>query len=219
MAIAMMAQCIEEIYNKDIGIMKLIKPLLAGLIAIVVVSGIAVSAHATQINGTIGFTSAAGSSGGSASVDGSGNVTIHFNNPLHVNFGTDDYSTTVGSAVNFASFTFDSGGNLLSPNVPEWTFTVGTTVYSFDLLSLSTASFHTGSPNALAVMGEGTAHITGFDDTFATFSLQGTGRGFTFTILQASNTAVPNVPDSGSAVALLGLGLVALEGLRRKLAA
>ncbi len=198
--------------------MKLIKPLLAGLAAIVVASGLAVSAHATQITGTIGFTSASGSTGGSVAAAGGGNFTINFNNPMQVNFGTDDYLGTVGSSVNFASFTFNgTTGALLAPNIPEWTFTIGATTYSFDLLSTSGA-FHSGTPNALALMGEGTAHITGFEDTFATFSLQGTGTGFTFTILQASNTAVPVVPDSGSAVALLGFGLIALEGLRRKLA-
>jgi hypothetical protein len=197
--------------------MKTSKILLAILAATVLGLG---AANATQINGTVGFTSAANTTGGSFVPDGSGGGTVNFNNPLHVNFGTDDYSTVpVGTAADFASITFDSAGHLVGGgNIPEWTFTVGSTVYSFDLLSLQSASFHSGNPNALALMGQGTAHITGFDDTFATFALQGTGKGFTFTILQASNTAVPNVPEGGSGLALLGLGLIAVEGLRRKLA-
>jgi hypothetical protein len=193
--------------------MKTSKILLA--IAAAMVLGLGV-AQATQINGTVGFTSAANTTGGFVTQSG-GNTTVNFNNPLHVDFGTDDYATVpVGTDVTFASITFDGSGHLTSTNVPEWTFTVGMTTYSFDLLSLSAASFHSGNPNALALVGEGTAHITGFADTFATFALQGTGKGFTFTILQASNTAVPT-PEGGSALALLGLGLVAVEGLRRKL--
>ena len=70
------------------------------------------------------------------------------------------------------------------------------------------ASFDPGSPNSLSLSGEGVVKITGFEDTFATFALQGTGEGFTFTILQASNTAVPNVPDNGSPVAFFGLALI-----------
>src|SRR6266404_218472 len=191
--------------------MKTSKILLAITAATVLGLG---AAQATQINGTVGFTSAANTTGGTFNPALGGGGTVNFNNPLHVDFGTDDYSTVpVGTDVNFASITFDGSGNLTSTNVPEWTFTVGGTTYSFDLLSLSSASFQVsspGHPSALALMGEGTAHITGFDDTFATFALQGTGKGFTFTILQASNTAVPT-PEGGSALALLGLGLVAVE--------
>jgi hypothetical protein len=198
--------------------MKTSKILLA-ILAATVLGGLG-AANATQINGTVGFTSAANTTGGTFVPDGSGGGTVIFNNPLHVNFGTDDYSTVpVGTAATFSNITFDSAGHLVGGgNIPEWTFTVGATAYSFDLLSLQSASFHSGNPNALALMGQGTAHITGFDDTFATFALQGTGKGFTFTILQASNTAVPNVPEGGSGLALLGLGLIAVEGLRRKLA-
>jgi hypothetical protein len=197
--------------------MKTSKILLAILAATVLGLG---AVQATQIDGTVGFTSAANASGGTFTPDGSGGGTVTFNNPLHVNFGTGDYATVpVGTDATFAPITFDSAGHLVGGgNIPEWTFTVGSTLYSFDLLSLQSASFESGNPNALAMMGQGTVHITGFDDTFATFAVQGTGKGFTFTILQASNTAVPT-PEGGSALALLGLGLIAVEGLRRKLAA
>lgn len=200
--------------------MKSVKTILAIAAATVVGLGFAAPyAKATQISGTIGFTSAPNSSGGSITQSG-GNTTVTFNNPMHVNFGSDDYTgvvTVPEQTVNFAPITFNSSGTLVSSNTPEWSFTIGATTYSFDLTNLVSASFTTGSPNMLALTGEGTAHITGFEDTFATFALQGTGKGFSFTILQASNTAVPHVPEGGSAVALLGLGLVAVEGLRRKL--
>lgn len=211
---------VEEPFKGSIGNMKLIKSLVAGLTAIVVASGLAVSAQATQINGTVGFTSAPNSSGGSLVNNGGGSFTLNFNNPLHVNFGTGDYNTIptlVGSDVTFTPITFTNGGGLTSTNTPLWTFTANGMTYSFDLLSLSTATFHNGNPSALTLMGDGIAHITGFEDTKAIFAVEATGNHLTFAILQPSNTAVPT-PDAGSALALLGIGLVAIEGLRRKLA-
>ena len=189
----------------------------------VVAGSFAISAQATQITGSVGFTSAPNSSGGSIVSNGGGSYTLNFNNPMHVDFGLGDYTAVpVGTTTNFASVTFQNGGGLTSTNVPEWTFTVGTgasaVTYSFDLLSLSVAVFHNGATSGLNLMGDGVAHITGFEDTEAIFALEATGTHLTFAILQPSNTAVPT-PDAGSALALLGIGLVAVEGLRRKLAA
>ena len=199
--------------------MKSIKLLLASVTAMVVAGSFAISAQATQITGSVGFTSAPNSSGGSIVSNGGGSYTLNFNNPMHVDFGSGDYSgVPVGTTTNFTSITFQNGGGLTSTNVPEWTFTVGATTYSFDLLSLSTATFHNGNPSALVLMGDGTAHITGFEDTAAIFALEATGNHLSFAILQPSNTAVP-APDAGSTVALLGFGLIAVEGLRRKLTA
>jgi VPDSG-CTERM motif len=195
---------------------------ISRILAIVAATAFGLSAaQATQITGTIGFTSAPNSSGGSLHNNGGGSFTLNFNNPLHVNFGTDDYNTVpIPTDVNFNSIVFTNGGGLTSSNSPEWTFTVGTTTYSFDLLSLSTSTFHVNPKtgvSALTLMGDGIAHITGFEDTEAIFALEATGTHLTFAILQPSNTAVP-VPDGGSALALLGIGLVAVEVLRRKLA-
>jgi VPDSG-CTERM motif len=197
--------------------MKVIKPLLASVAALVVASGFALSAHATQINGTAGFTSAPNNPGGTVVSNGGGSFTINFNNPLHVDFGSDDYSgVPIGTTTNFTSITFTNGGGLTSSNSPLWSFTVGTTTYSFDLLQLTTATFHNANPSALVLMGDGIAHITGRDDTPAIFALEATGNHLSFAILQPSNTAVPT-PDSGSTVALLGSALVLVEALRRKL--
>jgi len=191
------------------------------LVALTVVALVASPrARAAQITGTIGFTSAPNLTGGHVT-HGGGTTTVTFNNPMHVDFGTDDYSTTSGSAVDFNPISWtgsDTSAVLTSSNSPEWSFVIGAITYSFDLTHLISASFHAGHPNALSLSGEGLAKITGFENTFATFSLQGTGKGLTFTIIQASNTAVPSVPDGGSTLTLLGLGLVAAEALRRKLA-
>jgi VPDSG-CTERM motif len=191
----------------------------AKILAIVAATALGLgAAQATQINGTIGFTSAPNSSGGAVVNNGGGIFTLNFNNPLHVNFGTDDYSgVPIPTDVNFTSIKFQNGVGLIGTNVPEWTFTVGTTTYSFDLLSLSQATFMNGNLSKLTLIGDGIAHITGFTDTESGFALEATGTHLTFAILQPSNTSVPT-PDGGSALALLGIGLVAVEALRRKLA-
>ncbi len=204
--------------------MKLTKTLIAmlGAVALAGVCG----ANAAQINGTVGFTSAPNSAAGSASLH-NGVTTIHFNNPMLVNFGSGDYTGTESSATTFTDFSFSGSGTSATLTggavVPEWTFMSGGKTYSFDLLNLMSGTFTPNvghGLNALSLQGEGVAHITGFQDTMATFSLQGTGTRFTFTILQSSNTALPSngVPEGGSALSLLGLGLVAVEALRRKLA-
>jgi hypothetical protein len=189
---------------------------LLTIMAVVAGVGLLSSAQATQINGTIGFTSAANASGGSLVDNGGGSFTLNFTNPMTVNFGNLDYTGTVGATTNFAPITFINGGGLVSPNVPEWSFTVNNITYSFDLNSLMTATFQNGKTSGLTLMGDGTAHITGFADTHAIFALEATGRHLTFDILQPSNTAVP-APDGGSTLALLGIGAVAVEALRRKL--
>ena len=115
-------------------------------------------------------------------------------------------------AVTMTPFSFNPfpGGGV----IPVWTFTSGFTglTYSFDLTSISSVS-QPGN-NTLTVVGSGIAHITGFTDTFGTFfiSTQGpTGPSFTF-------SATTTTPEGGSALALLGIGLVAIEVVRRKLA-
>jgi len=205
------------IATKKVGNMKRLKTAVA---AVFTVLAIVASPHAraTPINGTIGFTSAPSLTAGQVTQSG-GITTVTFDNPIRVDFGTGNYMATVGSAVDFHPISWSgSGGSavLTSSNNPEWSFTIGAITYSFDLPHLMSASFQPGSPTSLSLSGDGLVKITGFEDTFATFALQGTGERFTFTILQASNTAIPT-PDDGSAVALLGFGLVMVEGLRRKL--
>lgn len=195
--------------------MKLTKTILAA-VAATVIGGLASTAQAVMIEGTVGFQAP---NGGSASENG--NVTtIHFAPPVHVNFGTGDYSGTEGSTATFADISFSGSGTnatLLSPNTPQWTFMSGGNTFSFDLRSLEAATFTSGN---FSLSGLGVAHLTGFEDTTATFSIQGTGNGFTFTLLQASSTAPApgQVPDGGSAIALLGIAIVGIEGLRRKFA-
>ena len=93
------------------------------IIAIVAATALGLgAAQATQITGTIGFTSAPNPPG-SIHANGGGSFTLNFNNPLHVNFGTDDYSgVPVPTDVNFAPITFTNGGGLTSSNVARVDF-------------------------------------------------------------------------------------------------
>lgn len=172
--------------------------------------------QADPIEGAIQFfgsATASGSSGGSP-------VTIHFINPWNTLAGTADYAgVPFGTDTTFSDFTFTGDGvaaTLSGPVVPLWIFTDGGLTYSFDLLQLTNGHSESGS---MSFSGIGVAHITGdstgFDDTIASFGLQGSGNGFNFVL--SSSTTASTIPEGGTTVVLaLGLLLVAVETRRRK---
>ena len=132
-----------------------------------------------------------------------------FSNVL-VSDGTGDYVGTTGASVNYSPFVFDP---LAASGVtPLWEFTLGGTAYSFDLLSVSVMTPR--NPYFLVLNGSGTANITGFDSTPGEWILSANSFGTTFSF-SASNQA--HVPEGGATIALLGLALVGVEGLRRML--
>jgi VPDSG-CTERM motif len=65
--------------------------------------------------------------------------------------------------------------------------------------------------------GTGIAHITEFDDTPASWLLEGSGQDFTFNFFTFPSSPATTTPDNGSAASLLGIALVGLGALRRKL--
>jgi hypothetical protein len=86
--------------------------------------------------------------------------------------------------------------------------------FTFDLLM---STIVTQNANFLTITGTGTITGNGFDPTSGTwaFSTQNSS-GRPKTIFSFSADDAP-VPDGGSAVALLGIALTAIEVLRRKL--
>jgi hypothetical protein len=96
--------------------------------------------------------------------------------------------------------------------MPEWTFTLGTTTYSFDLLALTSGHVTSG---AMAISGTGIAHLTGFDPTPATFALQGAGTNFNFTLSSSTTATIPE--GSTTVLLVLGLVLVGIVAFRQKL--
>jgi hypothetical protein len=164
------------------------------------------------IEGAIQFFGGATASGASS---GGGPITIAFADEWNTLQGTGDYAgVPFGTDAAWNDFIFTGDGaaaTLSAPVAPLWIFTDGGLTYSFDLLDLTNGHSESGS---MSFSGTGVVHITGFDDTIASFGLQGSGNGFNFE-LSSSTTAA--VPETGTTVVLaLGLVLVAAEVRRRK---
>ena len=184
--------------------MKLIKPLLAGMVAMVVAAGFALSAQANQINGDIDFA-------GQVTYDTTSLATASMVTQWHmavVSGATGDFSGTLGSNVAFATpYVF----NPPTPYATLWS--VGGFTFELD----SSAIQHQDG-FLLFILGSGFVSGPGFDKTPGLWSFSSnhsngkTASSFNFS---ANTTAVPT-PDSGSAVALLGIALVTVGALRAK---
>jgi hypothetical protein len=182
------------------------------VLALLVATFVRVSIHdadGVPINGSIGF------SGTAVGTQSGGTSTLTFNNPMSVTSSTGDYSgVALGTPANWAPINWSGSGPgaILVPGPQvEWQFTANGTSFRFTLASLQSATMSSGAVNLHAT---GILTMTGAinrDPTNGTFNVQGTGNNFVFTIGQA-------VPETGSAVALLGLAVVGLEMLRRSCA-
>ena len=134
-------------------------------------------------------------------------------------FGNAGFSNVAGVTGSYVGFvTLGQQATMATP----WIFTPSTATpglwsvggFTFDLTS---ATVVMQNATFLNITGVGTVSGNGFEVTNArwAFTVQnaggGTGDFFSF----SANTA--SVPDGGSAVALLGISLVAIEFVRRKL--
>src|SRR6266404_5767882 len=117
-----------------------------------------------------------------------------------------------GTSVTMNGFSFNPFSSSVTP---LWTFMSAGSTYSFDLTLLS-SRLQPGD-NTLTLKGTGTLHITNFTDTAGTWVFTANQLSDTFSF-SSSNGAV-GAPDSGSAVALLGIALAGIEGVRRALRA
>ena len=177
-------------------------------------------ASAVPITGSIGFAGSGGASfsGGATGSNTGVTTTVSFGSMSIAARNGTYASVPLGTPVTLQNFSFTGGGpgnnaTLLTPQT-EWTFTIGATTYSFFFASLDPTSAG-ANQSAISLNGMGTLSVTGFDTTTGSFAISGTGSGGSYSILFASNTALP---DGGTAVALLGIALIGIEGLRRKLA-
>ena len=171
-------------------------------------------AQAIPINGSIEFFGSAKPSGTSPGSP----ITVAFTNPWRALAGIGDYAgvpfSTAATFTNL-SFTGDGASAALTASVPAlWSFSFGGINYSFDLLSLSNGHTDSGS---MSFSGNGLAHASGFDDTAASWALQGSGQRFAFTLSTSTTTAVGAVPEGGTTVALFGIALLAIMILRGQL--
>ena len=146
--------------------------------------------------------------------------------PLSVTDATDDFLPTVGSQATFnlpIRWTgSDSSVHLLDvlPGVggPAWTVPIigasGFATATF--FSLKSVEF---DEDSLTLIGMGTTQLVSGDPLILKHSaakivIQGTGQDFTYDLTVVTTA----VPEGGSGLGFLAIGLVAVEGLRRKIA-
>jgi hypothetical protein len=167
--------------------------------------------QAAPITGAIEFFGSASASGPS----GTGQTDISFINPWHSLATTGSYNGVLtGTDTTFNNFSFTGDGTaatLIGNDSPIWTFNFGGSTYSFDLLALTNGHVEAGS---MAFTGIGIAHITGFNDTPASFALQGAGSGFDFTLSSSTTATIPE--GSTTVLLVLGLLLVGIVTVRSK---
>jgi hypothetical protein len=185
------------------------------LLAIAALAAFAQNAQATFIDGTVDII-------GTASVDGTSAVdaTKFTGFTASVDVGTGSYAGTGGATVSIQPFSFNPASGAIN-NL--WSFSFGGKVYSFDLASLvlDFQGIPAGGPGlgVIRVAGTGTAHITGLQDTPASWVLHASG-GETEILLAmgSTTTGLPpsGVPDAGSSWMLLGTALSGV-GLLRKI--
>jgi len=144
--------------------------------------------------------------------------------PLSVNNATGDFIPLLGSLAifNLTVQWTGSGSSVKLLDISAWNSPiVGANGFATaTLFSLKSATFDADS---LTLIGMGTTQVTSGNPlvqkhSTATFVIQGTGQDFTYNNLTVVTTAVP---DGGSGLGLLTIGLVglvAVEGLRRKIA-
>ena len=208
--------CGEIARKENLGNMKLIKILIASLAAMVIAGGFALSAQATPITGFIQFA-------GSAAFDTTSLATATRVNTWFDVFGNAGFSNvTAGDTGNFAVIapgTQAAMGTpyIFNPSTPTpalWS--VGG--FTFDL---SSSTLVKQTATELTIEGAGIVSGNGFTPTnmtwmFTTQNSSGVDQAmFSFS---ANSNSVGAVPDSGTTMSLLGIGLIGLELARRKLA-
>jgi hypothetical protein len=185
-----------------------------------------VNAAALPITGEVFFTGSGTLKLGAANSTAAFADGIDFNNPVAIqeSISTGAYSglqaATTASFVDLVgSYAFGVVGSVGAFSVsPFWTFTDGGINYSFRLTSVTTnAIVGSGATISRVVGGTGVASVTGgssdYEDTFGEWQLSTSGRRSTISF-SAYTVAVP---DSGSAVALLGLALLGVDAARRRI--
>jgi hypothetical protein len=233
----------QQIYAKlwRLETMKLSKFVWSVLVAFATVPSIAPQqVEAIIVDGRVGGqvvltgsgTITQGSGINSSGIDGGSGINeLDFNGqlfphgPLSVTGATDDFAPVLGSQATFnlAIRWTGSGSSVTLLDVlpgmggPAWNapipgangFATGT------FFTLKSATF---DENSLTLIGMGTTQLTSGDPLVQKHSpamivIQGTGQDFTYDLTVVTTA----VPEGGSGVGLLAIGLVAVEGLRRKI--
>ena len=195
------------------------------------VSGQTVLTGSGTITESTGINSSGVNSNGINELDFNGQLFPH--GPLSVTNATGDFIPVLGSQAifNLAIRWTGSGSSVtlldVLPGVggPHWDAPIvganGSATGTF--FSLKSVTF---DEDSLTLIGMGTTQIISSDPlvgdplvlkhSAARIVIQGTGEDFTYNNLTVVTTAV--IPEGGSGLGLLAIGLVGVEGLRRKIA-
>lgn len=184
--------------------MKALKITLATLAAAFVASAFVPQAQAVMINGAITFS-------GGAVYDTMSLATAtrvnSFSSVVVESRDGDFSSVAVGDSVTMAQ------PWIFSPSTPTpGLWSVGG--FTYDLTS-ATVIFQ--SADFLAISGTGTISGNGFEVTQGTWNFTSQTPSANGIFSFSAGTAAQGVPDGGTTVALLGLGLASLELIRRRL--
>jgi hypothetical protein len=204
---AQQAQCKDAVVSR-----KNMKAILNSLLGAGMILAATSSVQAIPISGSLQFV-------GSATMNAAGTAFVGFSDPIGGGLGpwvlggtqTGSYSgVTDSTTAIWSPFTFNPPAASVTP---LWTFTIGTTIYSFDATSM-TGGFVNNT--TLNISGAGIAHITGFDDTLGIWTVTATGSGLNFTF--GASTDAGSVADGGTTLLLLGVSLTALALVSKRLA-
>jgi len=195
--------------------MKLIKSLVAGLTAIVVASGLALSAQATPITGFIQFA-------GSVAFDTKSLATATRVDTWFDVFGNAGVSNvTAGSTGDFGAIPAGTQATMGTPYIfnPSTATPALWSVGGFTF-DLSSSTLVKQTATELTIEGMGIVSGNGFTPTEMSwmFTTQNASGANQATFSFSANNSAGAVPDSGAAISLLGIGLMGLELARRKLA-
>jgi len=186
--------------------MKLIKTLMAGLAAMIIAVGFALSAQAIPITGMLNIAGTANFNTSSLATAGSATFTDVI--VLGGNTGT-FAGFAVGTPVVMASYTFDPS-------------TITNGLWSVNGFTFNLTSSVVQTPRSATFLSvSGTGIITGpagFDATPGVwaFTSQNAGGHPHDTFSFSANTEAGAVPDGGMTLALLGTGLMGLAAFRAK---
>lgn len=175
--------------------------------AVALVAGLASSASAAYIVGSLGYTGVYSVSSPAPFNGDLTTATALSSTGGFVLFRDGDFSTIPL----FAPVAVASPFAVNPPSQPiNALWSVGG--FTFDLATISQT---VSNPTQLGFVGTGSISSAGFDTTAGTWQMTFGRSGSAFTF-QATSTSVP---EGGAAIALLGLGLLGLEGARRRLKA
>ena len=162
-------------------------------------------------------------SNGINELDFNGQISPH--GPLSVTNATGDFIPIVGSQANFnLPIRWTGSGSSVTlldvlPGVggPAWDILIaGDGFATGTLFSLKSVTF---DEDSLTLIGRGTTQLTSGNplvqkNSAARIVIQGTGQDFTYNLTVVTTA----LPEGGSGLGLLAIGLIAVEGLRRKIA-